>query len=86
MKYGGFSILCWGAILGDGARTIVRCPPRLNSDSYQNVLKVGIQEMYKENSIFMHDGAPCHRSKQTQNFLDRKKPVSCLTGLHSLLT
>ena len=48
-------------------------PPRLNSDAYQNVLKVGIHEMYKENSIFMHDGAPCHISKQTQAFLDRKK-------------
>ena len=43
-------------------------PLRLNSDAYHNVLKVGIQEMYKEDSIFMHDGAPCHRSKQTQAF------------------
>jgi len=68
VKYGGFLILCWGAILGDGTRTIVRCPPRLNSDAYQNVLKVGIQEMYKEDSIFMHDGARCHRSKQTKAF------------------
>ena len=71
VKYGGFSILAhnfWGAILGDGTRTIVRCLPRLNSNAYQNVLKVGIQEMYKEDSIFMHDGAPCHRSKQTQAF------------------
>ena len=65
--------MCWSAILVDETRTIVRCPPRLNSLAYQNVLKVGIQEMYKEDIIFMHDGAPCHRSKQTQGFLDRKK-------------
>ena len=32
--------MCWGAILGDGTRTIVRCPPRPNSDAYQNVLKM----------------------------------------------
>jgi len=73
VKYGGISILCWGAILGDGTRTIVRCPPRLNSEAYQDVLDVGIRDMYKEDNIFMHDGAPCHRSRQTKAYLDRKK-------------
>jgi len=61
VKFGGFSMLCWGAIRGDGTTTFVRCPPRLNSDACQSVLK-GIREIYEDN-IFMHDGAPCHRSK-----------------------
>jgi len=65
--------LCWGAILRDETRTIVRYPLRLNSDAYQRFMKMDIREMYKEDNIFMYDGAPCHRSKHTMAYLDRKK-------------
>jgi len=73
VKYGGFAIMCWGAILGDGSRTLIRCPPRMDSDAYINILKEGLPNMYKDDSIFMHDGAPCHQSKKTSAYLHRKK-------------
>ena len=38
VKYGGPSILLWGAIRGDGAKVFCRCPPILNSKDYQTVL------------------------------------------------
>jgi len=70
VKYGGFSILVWGAIKGDGSRILIRCPARLDSNAYQAVLDAGLQELLDGNSIFMHDGAPCHRSLSTRNYLD----------------
>jgi len=71
VKYGGFSIMCWGAILGDGSITLIRCPTRLDSDIYINILKEGLHNICKVDSIFMHDGALCHQSKMTSGYLNR---------------
>ena len=64
--------MCWGAILGDGSRTLIRCPYWMDSDAYINILQEGILNMYKHDSIFNHDGAPCHQSKKTAAYLHRK--------------
>jgi len=34
MKYGGYSIIVWGAIKGNGSRALVKCPITLNSSEY----------------------------------------------------
>ena len=73
VKYGGFSILVWGAIKGDGSRMLIRCPIRLDSVSYQAVLDNGLKDLLDKNSIFMHDGAPCHRSLSTAKYLESRK-------------
>ena len=73
VKYGGKSILVWGAIKADGTRILLRCPPILNSSSYQGVLDEGLRVMYDNESVLMHDGAPCHRSHATEVYLERKK-------------
>ena len=52
VKYGGFSILLWGAIKGDGTRILVRCPNRLNSEEYQRVSSKGLFEVYEVSNIF----------------------------------
>ena len=65
VKYGVFAIMCWGAILGDGSRTLIR----LYSDIYINILKEGLPNICKGDSIFMHDGASCHQSKKTSGYL-----------------
>ena len=70
VKYGGFSVMFWGAIKGDGSRILLQCPDRLNSEKYQEILSDGLEKIYVTNDIFMQDGAPCHKSASTQKFLD----------------
>jgi len=76
IKYGGFIILLWGAIKGDGSRILVRCPNRLNSEEYQRVLSKELFEVYEASNIFMQDGAICHKSQSTIEFLDQKNVTS----------
>ena len=73
VKYGGLSVLVWGAIKGDGYRILIRCHVRLDSNAYHAVLDAGLQDLLEGDSIFMHDGAPCHRSLSTRNYLDGRK-------------
>jgi len=68
-----FSILVWGLIKGDGSRMLVKCPSRLNSEGYQAVLKEGLFGIYGNESILMQDGATCHTSMSTREFLDHHK-------------
>jgi len=70
VKYGGFSILLWGAIKSDGTRILVRCPNKLNSEEYQRVLSKGLFEVYEASNNFMQDGATCHKSLSTMEFLN----------------
>ena len=72
VKFGGPSILVWGAIKGDGTKILCKCPSTLNSKKYQDVLDSSLMGLLNENSIFMQDGAPCHRSQSTLEFLDRR--------------
>lgn len=72
VKYGGFSVHLWGAIKGDGTRTLIKCPQRLNSTEYQKVLEEGLLPFYDTQDIFQQDGATCHKSKSSMNFLERQ--------------
>jgi len=72
LRFGGSSIMVWGCLKGDGSRKLIRCPHRLDSSAYQRVLQEGLSGLHDEESIFMQDGAPCHRSKSTQMYLDRQ--------------
>jgi len=71
-KYGGLHIIVWGTIKGDGSRILVRCPRRLNSTAYQNVLVAGLFQVYDSNSIFVQDNAPYHKSELTMKYLEKK--------------
>lgn len=72
VRYCKYSLLVWGAIKADGTKVLIKCPNRLDSLGYQGVLDEGLQSIYCTNSIFMQDGAPCHRSASTINYLDSK--------------
>jgi len=72
VKFGGNSIMVSGAIKEDGTRVLLRCPDRMNSDAYKNVLKRGLLQIYEAQNIFQQDNAPCHKSKLV-SFLDLKK-------------
>lgn len=73
VKFGGKSLMVWGAIKGDGTRVLIRCPDRMNSEAYKDVLKRGLLPIYEAQNIFQQDGAPCHKSKMVSSFLDKKK-------------
>jgi len=69
VKQGGKSFMVWGAIKSNGARKLVNFLKNADSIEYQRVLKEGLIPFYNTDEIFQHDGAPCHRSKSTENFL-----------------
>jgi len=73
VKYGGPSVMVWGAIKGDGSRVLVRCPKTLNSCAYQKVLNSGLFQLCGPLSVFVQDNAPCHKSRSTLNYLDNKQ-------------
>ena len=73
IRQGGFSVLVWGCIKSDGTRILIRCPPRLDSLTYQRVLREGLLPLYDHRMTFMQDGAPCYRSASTSKFLDNEK-------------
>lgn len=70
VMHGGFSIMVWGAIKSDGSRTLSLCPPKVNSISYQQILRSSLPELLEGSSIFMQDGAPTHRSSSTAKFTE----------------
>ena len=65
--------MVWAAIKDDGSRVIMRCPNRLNSMGYQDVLELGLFKLYGSDSVFFQDNAPCHKSRSTLTYLDNKK-------------
>lgn len=71
VKHGSKSLMIWGAIKQDGERILKRFTKYADSLEYQRILKAGLFEIYKPENIFQQDGAPCHRSKTTTNFLHR---------------
>ena len=76
------SILIWVAIKGDDSKIPIRCPTQLDSTAYQAVLEEGLQDMYAEDTVFMQAGAPCHTSRSTMLYLEKKK--NCLFSGWSL--
>jgi len=57
--------MVWGAIRVDGKIILIKCPPSLCSSEYQKILGKGLSVVYDSEIVFMHDGAPCHRSAST---------------------
>jgi len=70
VKHGGFSVTVWGAIKSNGTNVSHRCPPIINSDIYTQIIEDSLLPLLDTNTIFMQDGAPCHRSKATISFLE----------------
>lgn len=70
VKFGCKSILLWGAICGDGKKILIKCPDRLDSLKYQEILREGLPHVYGSENIFMQDGASSHTSKSTMQYID----------------
>lgn len=69
MKFGYRSVMFWGAIKYDGTMALVEVDGILNSIKYQELLMIHLLPAYEHDKIFQQDGASCHRSKSTMEFL-----------------
>ena len=77
------SLMVWGAMSAMGTASLSFLPPKttMNGTKYVALLRSKLQlHMSVPNcSIFMHDGAPCHRSKAVKEFLEQEN-VMCWIG------
>jgi len=66
------SIMIWGAIRHDGRKVLIRCTTSVDSSEYIRILEEGLPTIYNHRYRLQQDGAPCHRSKATASYLQRK--------------
>lgn len=67
------SLMVWGAIRGDGYRTLVKCQGTVNSEQYQRILQQELPDLYSDPSmLFQQDGATIHTSHSTLQFFHSK--------------
>lgn len=71
-KFGGQSIIVWGAVKSNGDRKLIRSLGTIHSTEYQRILEHGLLPLLDAKTIFQHDGAPSHRSKSTEEWLAKK--------------
>ena len=71
-----------------GTAVLYFLPPgtTMNGKNYLNLLqrKLELHMTVHNCQIFMHDGAPCHRSMMVKKFLDEKS-IQMLGGLKTVL-
>ena len=67
----------WGAMSVNETAALYFLPAgvTMNGSRYENLLRAKLQlhMAVHQCSVFMHDGAPCHRSKGVQSFLDQQR-------------
>ena len=66
-------VMIWGSFSTTGRGNLYFLPPRttMNAKNYLEMLKDRLPAMMqiRQTSIFMHDGAPCHRAKSVTDWL-----------------
>ena len=69
--------MIWGAMSVNGTAALYFLPAEvtMNGSRYVNLLreKLQLHMAVHHCSVFMHDGASCHRSKMVQSFLDQQR-------------
>jgi transposase len=74
LKFNGAVLGVWAAINSKGKTDLYFYEGRLNSVTYQEILKKAETQLNAllptNNHIFMQDGASCHTSHSTQEFLE----------------
>lgn len=75
VKFGGGSVMVWGAITSRGVGKLVFIDTKMNSELYVDILRSGLRgtiEMHGfklDEVIFQQDNGPKHVSNHTKNFL-----------------
>ena len=70
------SQIIWGAMSVNGTAALYFLPGMTMNDSrYVNLLREELQLHMAVHQclVYMHDGAPCHRSKVVQSFLNQQR-------------
>ena len=83
MKFGGKSILVWGAIKADGTKMLLRCPPILNSSSYQCISDDALRDMYDRESVLIHVELHVINRMQLNYTWKGRRYATYLTDLHN---
>ncbi|KAJ6226609.1 transposable element-related [Anaeramoeba flamelloides] len=72
-------VMFFGGIAYDWISTLIKCPKRVNAESYRKCLVskyglfTGMDNLHgKKNWLFMQDGAPAHTAKTTITYLEKK--------------
>ena len=76
------SFMVWGGIVGNQKTRLLKCPNRMDSDGYIQLLEAnGVVEFMPENGValFQQDGATCHTSRKTSQWF-AEKGVALLNG------
>ena len=72
--------MIWGAMSVNETAALYLLPAgvTMNGSRYVNLFreKLQLHMAVYQCSVFMHDGAPCHRSKVVQSFLDQHAGVA----------
>jgi transposase len=72
-------VMAWLCISADGQSRLVRCPERVDSESYQrDILAPNMRFIKHRHIVFMQDGASCHTSRSTMAYL-QSHSVTVLT-------
>jgi transposase len=73
----GMTVKVWGAIFPSGRKLLTFFDGNLDSERYRSILEVVllpyIDEINEHEYIFQQDNAPCHRAKDTLDFLEKEK-------------
>ena len=64
--------MVWGAIRSDKVRLLIRCGEIVDSRGYQRVLQQALPQIYSSRYLFQHDGAPSHRSVDSEHKMNLK--------------
>lgn len=76
VKYGGGSIMLWGAFSWKGIGPIIKIEGTMNAVMYRNILAENILPYSRRNMprnwIFQQDNDPKHRSSVLQQFFNKK--------------